>query len=142
MPRADASILIRADPASVAARYRDVPGWPALFPETIRGVRFVARERGRVTVEVDHRHAGTVSNVLTDVSPSRCDLWEEKPRYVGTFVNRFEPAPGGTRYTVEADIRLKGIARLLGPFIGPLIRRRIQRYVLEPMRRACEERDR
>jgi hypothetical protein len=138
MPRAESSIVIHAPPASVAARYRDVAAWPALFPETIRGVRLVAREPRRVTVEVLHRQSGTVPNVLTEVSPTELLLWEERPRYVGTFVNRFEAVAEGTRYTVTADIRLKGLARVLGPFVGPVIRRRMRRYVLEPMRRACE----
>jgi hypothetical protein len=54
------------------------------------------------------------------------DLWEAKRRYEGT------------RYTVEAELTLRGVAGLLGPFLGGFIRRRIVRYVLAPMRRAAE----
>ena len=95
----------------------------------------VAREAGRVTLEIAHRE-GAVVNVMTDVSPLRIDLWEDKRRYRGTFINEFEPIPGGTRYTVRADIELKGVAKVLGPILGPYTRRQIRRYVLEPMRRA------
>jgi len=134
----EAEVLIHAPPAQVAALYRDFSGWPRLFPATIRGVRLVRREPQRVTVEVDHRQ-GTVVNVMSDLSPGRIALWESKRRYDATFVNSFEPAPIGTRYHVTADVELKGPARWLAPFLHRYIRRQIQHYVLEPMRRAAEQ---
>ena len=141
MPNAEASVVVHAPPARVAALYRDFTRWPELFPATIRGVRLVRAEPGRTEVEVDHRREGAVVNVLTEVSPERVDLWESKRLYDGTFVNRFDPAPEGARdtlYTVRADIALKGAARLLGPILAPYVRRQIRRYVLEPVRRAAE----
>lgn len=138
MPRVDADTIIHARPARVAALYREWRGWPTLFPATIRGVRLVREEPGRTVVEVDHRTAGRVVNVLRDVSDEEIELEEFKPRYDATFVNRFEPVPAGTRYLVRADIRLRGAFRLLGPLLGGYTRRQVRRYVLDPMRRAAE----
>jgi hypothetical protein len=121
----------------VAALYLDFNHWPQLFPATIRGVRLVKSEPPRTTLEIDHRE-GLVPNVLMEVSPERVDLWESKRLYNATFINRFEPVPDGTRYTVSADIALKGAARVLGPLIRGYIRRQIHRYVLEPVCRAAE----
>lgn len=137
MLQARAEIEVHAAPSVVAALYRDYAGWPELFPATIRGVRLLRIENGRTHLEVHHRE-GKVVNVMTDVSDARIDLWEAKRRYDATFVNRFEPTADGTRYVVEADVRLKGAARLLTPFLGPLVRRQLRRYVLEPVRRAAE----
>ena len=139
MPHARASIVIRAQPERVRQLYRDYTQWPRLFPATIRGVRLIRSDGMRTEVEVDHRD-GLVPNVITDVEPNRIDLWEAKRRYDARFENRFDPIPEGTRYTVSADVRLKGAARLLAPIAGSIIRRRIREYVLAPMRRMAEMR--
>lgn len=119
--------------------YRDYTQWPRLFPATIRGVRLIRSDGVRTEVEVDHLE-GLVPNVMTEAGPNRIDIWEAKRRYDATFENRFDPIPEGTLYTVSADIRLKGAARLLAPIAGPLIRRRMRQFVLEPMRRMAEAR--
>lgn len=137
MLHAREEIVVHAPPSAVAALYRDYAGWPKLFPATIRGVRLLRIENGRTHLEIDHRE-GKVLNVMTDVSDARIDLWEAKRRYDATFINRFEPTAEGTRYAVEAAIELKGAARLLAPVLGPLVRRQLRRYVLEPVRRAAE----
>lgn len=137
MPRAQASIIIRAPWTRVAELYRDYQGWPRLFPATIRSVRLVRHEGKRIELEIEHRE-GMVPNVLTEISPHRVALWEAKRRYEGTFVNGFEEVPQGTRYSVTANIALKGPAKLLGPVLGGYIQRQIIRYVLEPMRVAAE----
>jgi hypothetical protein len=137
MPHAEASIIIRAPWMRVAQLYRDYRGWPRLFPATIRGVRLVRAEGDRTELEIDHRD-GKVPNVLTEMSPQRVDLWETKRRYEGSFVNHFQAVPEGTRYSVTADIKLKGPAKLLAPLLGGHIRRQMIRYVLAPMRVAAE----
>lgn len=137
MPRASAFMIIRASQANVMELFRDYRRWPQLFPATIRGVRQVRRDAGRTALEIDHRE-GKVPNVITQVSPNRIDLWEDKRRYEGHFINRFDAVPEGTRYTVEAEIRPKGAAKLLGPLLKPYIRRQIVEYVLSPMRAAAE----
>lgn len=137
MPHVEASVIIRAPWTRVAQLYRDHQNWPRLFPATIRGVRLVGTDGSRTELEIDHRE-GKVPNVMTEVSSQRVDLWEAKRHYEGRFVNRFEAVPEGTRYSVAADITLKGLARLLEPVLGPYIRRQIVRYVLTPMRVVAE----
>jgi len=137
MVHASVSAVIQAPPERVMQLYRDYTQWPRLFPATIRGVRLIQSDGVRTEVEVDHRE-GLVPNVMTEVAPNRIDLWEDRRRYEARFENRFDPVPEGTRYTVSADVRLKGAARLLAPIAGPVIRRRIREYVLAPMRRMAE----
>ena len=139
MPHVEVSTIIRAPAARVAGLYRDYEGWPRLFPATIRGVHLVRAQGNRTELRIDHRE-GTVPNAMIEVGPERVDLWEARRRYDARFVNRFEAVPEGTRYTVAADVELKGAAKLLGPLLGGYIRRRITRYVLEPVRAAAEER--
>ena len=128
---------IHAPPEHVMQLYRDYPHWSQLFPATIHGVRLVNATEGRTELESDHRE-GLVPNVMTEVGPGRIDLWKAKRRYWGCFVNRFEPVHEGTRYTVAADIRPKGVARLPAPVLGPYIRHQIRQFVLAPVRRAAE----
>src|SRR5262249_33653679 len=45
---------IGAPPELGAGLYADYEGWPRLFPATIRGVRLVADDGRRKTIEVDH----------------------------------------------------------------------------------------
>ena len=51
-----------------------------------------------------------------------------------------DPVPGGTRFTVTGIIRLKGAVRLLRPLLGGLVRRRLQRLQLQPVKAAAEAR--
>lgn len=141
MPHAEASIIIRAPQAHVAQLYRDYRNWPRLFPATIRSVRLVRSEGNRTELEIEHRE-GRVPNVMTEISLDRVDLWEAKQRYEGSFINRFEAVPEGTRYTVVASITLRGAAKLLGPLLNGYIRRQIVRYVLAPMKVAAEAQQR
>jgi hypothetical protein len=117
----------------------DSEGSEQLFPATIRGVRHVRSSDGRTELEIDHRE-GFVPNIMVEVAPDRIDLWEAKRRYDARFENRFEPVPEGTRYTVSADVRLKGVATLLAPVLGPYVRRQLAQFVLRPVRLAAEAR--
>ena len=125
---------IRTPRERLVALYLDYAGWPRLFPATIRGVRLVRRDAGGTTVDVDHRTAGHVINIIRRRSASTIELEEFKPKYDATFINRFDATPGGTRYTVSADIRLKMPYVLLAPFLAGYVRRAVRRYVLQPMR--------
>jgi hypothetical protein len=133
-----AAIRIDERPERLVARYLDFAHWPDLFPATIRGTRLV-RDRGdEIVVEVDHRTAGRVVNVLRRRSAHEIELEERKPRYRATFLNRFDDAGDGTRYTVVATVSLSWPYALLGPLLAPYVRRAVRRYVLEPMRDAAE----
>ncbi|HEU5098655.1 MAG TPA: hypothetical protein VFU22_06540 [Roseiflexaceae bacterium] len=71
-------------------------------------------------------------------APGEIKLQEWKKRYNATFRNRLQAIPEGTRYTLRADIALKGVYRFLAPFVRGYIRRQIAKLVLEPMRMAAE----
>lgn len=129
---------INAPPERVAALYANYEGWPRLFPATIRGVRLLADDGQRKTIEVDHTTEGKVINIMIVVSPSEIRLQEFKPRFDARFINRFEAAGQGTRYSIVADVQLKGAARVLGPLITLIVRARLSRFVLEPMMVAVE----
>jgi hypothetical protein len=133
-----ASRVIRAAPERVSALYRDYLGWPQLFPATIRGTRLVGEEGSSKTIEVDHATEGKVVNVMTVLSPDEIRLEEHKRRYDARFVNRFEPHAQGTRYTVAAEVALKGPLRLLAAIARPIVRWQIDRFVLRPMQALVE----
>lgn len=138
MVRAVVSTEISAPPELVAALYADWAGWPRLFPATIRGVRLLADDGQRKTIEVDHATEGKVINIMMVVSPHEIRLDEFKRRFDARFINRFEAAGQGTRYSIVADVQLKGVARALAPLAPPIVRARLTRFVLEPMRAAVE----
>jgi Polyketide cyclase / dehydrase and lipid transport len=134
----ETSITIRTPQPTVAAIYRNYDDWPRVFP-TIKAVRLIREEAGKQILEIDHQE-GRVVNILTDVSPEQIELKEWKKRYDATFVNRFEAIPEGTRFTLAADISLKGVYKLLAPFMHGYIRQQMTTLVLDPIRRVAEGR--
>lgn len=134
-----ASTVIRAPHTEVAAAYRNFRDWPRVFPTTIRGARLLRVQSGKQIVEVDHRLEGRVINVLDARSAEAIGLQEFKRRYDARFDNRFEPVPEGTRYTVRAVIRARRAWKLLlGPWARRIVRHRIARDVLQPLKRHVE----
>ena len=132
----EASTTIRAPRTRVVEIYQDYRNWPKFFP-TIKAVRLVREEPRRKVLEIDHDE-GRVINILTTVSPEEVVLEEFKKKYDGKFVNRFEAVPGGTRFTVAADISLKGFYKLLAPFVDGYIRKQITVFVLDPVKKFAE----
>ncbi len=120
------------------ALYLDYANWPRLFPATIRAVQLLGEEGGRTRVEVEHASEGTILNVMSVISANEIRLDEWKPRYEATFINRFEPHTNGARYTVLAEVALKGISWLLTPVAAPFVRARLERFVLRPMKARAE----
>ena len=131
------SMTIRAPQTVVMSVYRDYQKWPQLFSRTIRAVSVMSTQGDTTTLRIDHRE-GVVINILTVVSATELRLQEFKKKYDAIFVNRFESVHAGTRYTVVADISLKGGYRFLAPFLRWYIRRQIRIFVLEPVKRAAE----
>ena len=127
---------IAAPPELVASLYADYRRWADVFP-MISGVRLLRNEGRRLVLEVDHREGLVINELDLDV-PHRIELWESKRRYDAHFSNRFEAAPAGTRFAVDAVVRLKGPARLLRPFIGRFVRRQMRRYQLTPIKQFAE----
>jgi hypothetical protein len=132
-----ASQLIRAAPERVSAIYRDYRHWPELFP-TIRSTRLIRENETTQAIEVDHARAGRVLNLLTVMSSDEVRLDEFKPHYEARFTNRFEPDVDGTRFTVTADVQLKGVLRLFALIARPFVRRRIAKFVLRPVKAMAE----
>ena len=139
--KVETSLVLGVPPEQAYQIYADYAGWPQVFP-TISAVRLVQRTGNSVVLEVDHRTAGKVRNELRVEPKRRLELVENKRRYDARFINRFEPAPEGSRIVVTGDIRLKGLARLLAPFLGWYARRLIQRFTLQPIKIAAEGRGR
>jgi hypothetical protein len=131
-------IAINAPRQVVINIYRDFKSWNKLFPATIENARLIKEENKTQTVEVQHKTAGKVINILTHSSPNEIELKEFKPLYNAVFLNRFNVVENGTVYAIEAYIFLKGILIILTPFIHWLVRKRIKNYVLEPMKAFAE----
>jgi hypothetical protein len=130
------STLIHAPQPRVIAIYRDYHTWPKFFP-TIKAVRLLSEEGNKTTLEIDHQE-GRVINTLTFISAQDIRLEEVKKKYDATFLNRFEAVSEGTRYTLVGDIFLKGIYKLLTPFLKKYIRKQMTALVLEPLKRYAE----
>lgn len=136
--RVEVSARVAAPPATVFEVYANYADWPQLF-RLIRDVRLVRRDGDRLVLQIDHAEGSVVNEVTLD-PPGRLDLWERKRRYDATFHNRFEPVPGGTRFTDVGEIELKGWARLLRPFLRPVVRRRMRQLQVEPVKAEAERR--
>lgn len=138
MIHAEVSTVVRAPRPAVFEVYADYRSWPRLFP-TIGGVRLIRRDGPKLVLEIDHAE-GTVINELLIRPPGQIDLWEVKRRYNARFLNRFQAVAGGTRFTVTGDIRLRGWACLLRPFLPGHVRRLMRRLQLEPVKAEAERR--
>jgi hypothetical protein len=136
----EVSATVKAPRQTVLDVYADYSSWPRLFPK-ISGVRLLHREGAKLVLEVDHVE-GKVINELLVRSPDTLELWEQKGRYDACFTNHFETVPGGTRFTVDGDIYLKGWARLLQPVLQGSVRRQIDRLQLQPVKAEAEARAR
>jgi len=135
--RATESVHINAAAERVFKLYADPANWPRVFPK-IQAVRVVREVGDEKVVEVDHVDEGKVINVMHMVSPTRIELGESKRRYDAVFMNTMESESGGTRFTVSAEVRLKGFVRLAEPFVKPVALFQIRRYVLMPMKNVAE----
>ncbi len=120
----------------VAALYADYQNWDKIFP-LIKKVHLVEQREEKTILAIDHVE-GRFPNVLRKISGDTFELWEVKQKYSGIFLNKFESVSQGTKYTVRAEIRLNGFYRLLELFAGGLVRTKIQRYLIEPLKFAAE----
>jgi hypothetical protein len=132
-------IDINAQKDKVMKIYCDYNNWHKLFQKTINGAKLIKAEPYEQTVEVDHKYAGKVINILSFLSPNEVELEEFKKIYDAIFLNRFEALDGKTRYTIIADVTLKGKYKIAAPFIKSIVRSRIRRYVLEPVKKYAEK---
>jgi polyketide cyclase/dehydrase/lipid transport protein len=128
--------FVEAPREIVAAVYGEYENWPRLFP-TIHGVRLVSQRGTKFVLAVDHAE-GEVVNEMIVRWPAEIDVRETKRHYDARFLNLFESAPGGTTFTVRGEIRLKGVARLLRPFLKGYARRLMWRLQVTPVKEEAE----
>lgn len=137
-----ASIHIAAPPERVASIYRDVDKWDETFPLTIACAEVIKTGDNWKEIEVTHKQEGCVSNTLIDLSETEIGLQESKHKFDASFLNRFEPADGGTRYVIRSYVSPKGIYKILKPFLIGYVHRQalkqMRNYVLEPLKIAAE----
>lgn len=136
--RTSVTTTVRAPRDQVVALFLDYTRWPSLFPETIAGTELVRRDAYSRVVMVDHRREGHVMNVITACPDGVVVLREFKRRYIATFVNRFAVARAGTRYTIDAEVRLTRPYALVAPLLRGVVERALRRYTMEPLRVAAE----
>lgn len=134
MLRVKSHITIHASSAYVKNCYLDYGNWHLVFPATISAARLLQEEKGFLIIEVRHKKAGRVINILSMQSNGDIQLEEWKPLYEATFINHFDSIGNFTRYTVIGTIHLKGFYNLMAPFLRPIVRRRMRKYILEPMK--------
>ena len=132
------SIKINAAPSHVMGLYLDYLHWNKLFGLTVRSTRFISGEDGVIILAIDHKHEGPVINTLTVVSEDEVKLEEFKRKYNATILNFFQPYERGTLYSVVAGIKLKGIYKMTAPFIRNVIKRRISKFILQPVKKYAE----
>lgn len=132
------STIIHAPANCLFDIYINYKEWNKLFSLTIEGTELVKNDNGKLTVLVHHKTAGRVINILDKHSKQTIRLEEFKPLYKAVFWNNFKTISGGTRYTVTAEISLKGFAILLQPFVKRIVLGKIRRFVLQPMKKYAE----
>ncbi len=142
--KSQADIVITAPPERVAAVYKDVEKWGEIYPATIESARVVEAGNNWQQVEVQHKSEGCVPNTLFFLSDHEIGLWESKGKFDASFLNRFEPVPGGaTRFVITSYVSLKGIYKLLKPFLVGYVHRsslhQMRNYVLKPIKKAAEQ---
>lgn len=140
----EAAIDIAAPPDKVAAIYRAVDQWGETFPATIERACVIGSGKNWKQIEVSHKQEGCVPNTLFDLSDTEIGLQESKHKFNASFMNKFEPDPGGgTHYVIHAYISPKGIYKFLKPFLKGYVRRQslksMKAYVLEPLKTAAEK---
>ena len=134
----DLSIIINKPPEIVKAIYLNYPNWHKTFALTISSAQLVKKAGGTLYILVHHKKEGFVQNELTALSKDVIVLKERKAKYNAIFYNHFQSHADRTIYRVEALIYLKGIFRLLKPIVRIMAKRRIQTFVLSPLKKASE----
>lgn len=136
------SVDVAADPAAACEVIRNWADWPRAFPATIESVRLLKETGDSVTLQVLHKFDGVVINILRPDEGGAVRLGEFKPRYDAQFTFFASPAEPGSTLHVHGCIWLKGRLAWLGCLAGPLIRSRMRRYLLEPIRMRAKQLER
>lgn len=137
--RTRVTTTVGAPPDRLVALLLDYAHWARVFPETIAGAELVRRDGPSLVVLVQHRREGRVLNVLTNCGDGIVALREYKHRYNATFVNRFARTAGGTRFTIDAEVRIKRPFSAVAPLLRGVVERALRRHTMEPLRAAAED---
>lgn len=142
--RTQSAIDIAAPPGEVAAIYRNAEKWHETFPATIARARVIERGENWAQIEVVHKREGRVPNTLIFLSDTEIALEESKKKFDACFLNQFNAAPNGTtHYVITGYVTLKGIYKILKPFLKGYVHRQavkqMKEYVLKPLKKAAEQ---
>ena len=123
--RYETSATTTADPERLWAVLADVESWP----EWIATYEEVRLERGPLSVgataRVKQRGLAAGTWTVTELEEGRSFVWESRQPGVRTVGrHRVEPAPGGSRLTLELEQ-----SGWLAGMVGTLLAARIRRYV-------------
>ena len=132
------AITVLAPRDRLVALLLDYTRWSRIFPETIADAALVDRDAHSLVILVHHRREGHVLNVLTDCGNGVVVLREFKRRFNATFVNGFVRTEAGTRYTIDAEVRLKRPFAIVAPVLRGVVERALRRYTMDPLRAAAE----
>ncbi len=116
--------------------YLDYSEWSRRFP-AIRDVQLIREEENRTVIQVDHGD-GPLLGSIKRLSDYEIELGEHQTRFDVRVLNRFERVGDSTKCVIRSDVRLKGPYALLAPFLGGVVRRRLQRLLIEPILAAAE----
>lgn len=132
------SISVCADPERACRVIQNWSDWPRTFPLTIQSVNLLSASENCLRLQVMHKAEGAVVNVLNSYRDGTIRLKEYKRNYDAEFLFFAEPAAGGSKLHVHACIFLKGGLGWFGCLAAPIIRSRIRKYLLEPLRARAE----
>jgi hypothetical protein len=132
------SIVVRADPETACRVLGAWQDWPRTFSRTIAAVSPVTSAGEEQVLRVAHKSEGPVINILEARPDGTLRLREFKRSYDADFTFRSYPHPSGSVLRVHASVLLKGWLACLRPLAAPVVRARIRKYLLEPVRRSAE----
>lgn len=135
--QAKVSLTVQAPREELVHMYLDYERWTQRFPETFRDVRLLRQDADRILVQVDHGD-GPALGTIKRISEYEIELAEREPRYSVKVFNRFERVGDATRCVIIMDLRLKGAYALIAPILSPVVRRRIERIFVDPVKSAFE----
>src|SRR5215831_5301585 len=77
----------------------------------LRPVCCLAPQYNSLLLIYNRCRCATLINIMMVLSPREIRLEEFRRRFDARFINRFEAVGQGTRYSIVADVQLKGMAR-------------------------------
>jgi hypothetical protein len=135
----EAAWHIPAKPEEVYRVATDFEHWPENFPDIVKRILVVERTPERAVLEVELDMFGVRHRAIMRLQliPSKGYIAENNSEKLGREVERITltPAPSGTLYRWENDMRPKGVLlNLLAFLFRPLIRREYEQKIIRRYR--------